>query len=148
MPWSGVNTEYRIHQVQHTQSTAYIKYSIHQVQHRPSTAYTESSIHRVQHTPSPAYTESSIHRVQHIASTAYSEYSISNNPSFLLKHPGVSDCSNSSDRTSYPLTENYSLPVAQATGRVAFSPPLIRVWYTHHQNYTCITLFAGAAVML
>jgi len=45
--------------------------------------------------------------------------SISNNPGFRLKHPGVPDSSDGSDGTSYPLTENYTLPVAQATGRVA-----------------------------
>ena len=31
------------------------------------------------------------------------------------KHSGVLDGSNGSDRTSYPLTENYRLPVAQVT---------------------------------
>jgi len=46
MPWSRVNTEYIIHRVQHTPSTAYTEYSIHR-----STAYTEE-----QHTPSTAYT--------------------------------------------------------------------------------------------
>jgi len=44
---------------------------------------------------------------------------ISNNSSFRLKHPGVPDGSDGSDGTSYPLTENYTIPVAQATGRVA-----------------------------
>ena len=44
---------------------------------------------------------------------------ISNNSSFRLKHPGVPDGSDGSGGTSYPLTENYTLPVAQATGRVA-----------------------------
>jgi hypothetical protein len=44
---------------------------------------------------------------------------ISNNPGFRLKHPGVPDGSDGSDETWYPLTENYTLPVAQATGRVA-----------------------------
>jgi hypothetical protein len=73
---------------------------------------------------------------------------ISNNPSFRLKHPGVPDGSDGSDGTSNPLTENYTLPVAQATGRVAYSPPLLCARYTHHQNDTCVTLFAGAAVML
>ena len=48
----------------------------------------------------------------------YTTY-ISNNSSFRLKHPGVPDGSDGSDGTSYPLTENYTLPVAQATGRVA-----------------------------
>ena len=41
---------------------------------------------------------------------------ISNNSSFRQKHPGVADGSDGSDGTSYPLTENYTLPVAQATG--------------------------------
>jgi len=44
---------------------------------------------------------------------------ISNNPGFRLKHPDVPDGSDGSDGTSYPLTENSTLPVAQATGRVA-----------------------------
>jgi hypothetical protein len=75
-------------------------------------------------------------------------WNISNNPSFRLKHQGVPDGSDGSDRTSNPLTENCTLPVAQATGRVAYSPPLLYARYTHHQNDTCVTLFAGAAVML
>jgi len=44
---------------------------------------------------------------------------ISNNSSFRQKHPGVADGSDGSDGTLFPLTENYTLPVAQATGRVA-----------------------------
>jgi hypothetical protein len=44
---------------------------------------------------------------------------ISNNPSFRLKYLGVPDRSDGSDRTSFRLTENYTLPVAQATGRAA-----------------------------
>jgi hypothetical protein len=44
---------------------------------------------------------------------------ITNNPGFRLKHPGVPDGSDGSDRTSYPLTENYKLPVAKATDLVA-----------------------------
>jgi hypothetical protein len=43
---------------------------------------------------------------------------ISNNTSFRLKHPGVLDGSDGSDGTTHPLTENYTLPVTQATGRV------------------------------
>ena len=35
MQWSWVNTEYSIHRVQHTLSTAYTDYSIHQVLHHP-----------------------------------------------------------------------------------------------------------------
>jgi hypothetical protein len=42
---------------------------------------------------------------------------ISNNSSFRLKHPGVPD---GSGGTSYPLTENQTRAVAQATGRVAY----------------------------
>jgi hypothetical protein len=44
---------------------------------------------------------------------------ISNNPSFRLKHPGVPVGSDGSGGISYPLTENYTLPVAKATGRIA-----------------------------
>jgi hypothetical protein len=73
---------------------------------------------------------------------------ISNNPSFRLKHPGVPDGSDGSDGPLNPLTENYTLRVAPAMGRVAYSPPLLCAQYTHHQNDTCVTLFAGAAVML
>jgi len=46
-------------------------------------------------------------------------YYISNNSSFRQKHPGVPDSSDGYDRTLYPLTENYTLPVAPATGRIA-----------------------------
>jgi len=73
---------------------------------------------------------------------------ISNNASFRLKPPGVPDGSDGSDGTSDPLPEYSTLPVAQATGRVAYLPPLLCAWYTHHQNDTCVTLFAGAAVLL
>ena len=41
---------------------------------------------------------------------------ISNNSSFRQKQMGIPDGSDGSDGTSYPLTENYMLPVAQATG--------------------------------
>jgi len=74
--------------------------------------------------------------------------SISNNASFRLKHPAVPDGSDGADGTSYPLRGNFTLPVTQATGRVAYLPPLVRGWYTHHQNNTCVTLFPGAAVIL
>jgi hypothetical protein len=73
---------------------------------------------------------------------------INNNPSFRLKHPGVPDGFNGSDGTSNPLKVNYTLPVAQATGCVAYSLPLLCARYTHNQNDTCVTLFAAAAVML
>jgi len=41
---------------------------------------------------------------------------ISNDYSFRQKHPCVPDGSDGSDGTSYPLMENFTLPVAQATG--------------------------------
>jgi hypothetical protein len=82
------------------------------------------------------------------AKTSAKALCISNNRSFRLKHPGVLDGSDGSDGTLYLLTENYALPVAQAMGRVAYSPPLLCPWYTHHQNDTCVTLFSGAVVMM
>jgi len=76
---------------------------------------------------------------------------ISKNPSFRQKHSGVPDGSEGFDGTSYPLTENYTFPVAQVTGRIAYLPPLLYVrsvvTYMYHQNNTCVILFAGAAVM-
>jgi len=75
---------------------------------------------------------------------------ISNNSSFRQKHPGVPDVSDGSDRTSYLLTEKYTLPVAQATGQVAYVLPLLCaqnvVTYKYHQNDTCVRHFTGAAV--
>jgi len=68
---------------------------------------------------------------------------ISNDPSFRQKHPGVPDCSDGSDGTSYPLMENYTLPVALHTYLLHCV-----VTYKHHQNDMCVTLFAVAAVML
>jgi len=73
---------------------------------------------------------------------------ISNNSSFRQKHPGVPDGSDGSDGTSYTLTENYTLPVAQAMGRVAYVLLYFVVTFRHHQKDTCVTLFGGAAVML
>jgi len=77
---------------------------------------------------------------------------ISNNPSVCHKHLGVPDASDGSDRTSYPLTENYMLPVAEVMGRIAYLPSLLcarnMVTYTHHQHHTWVRLFAVAAVIL
>lgn len=50
---------------------------------------------------------------------------ISNNASFRLKLPGVPDGSNGSNGTWYPLTENYMLPIAKETGRVAHIHPVL-----------------------
>jgi len=47
---------------------------------------------------------------------------ITNNSSFRLKHPGVPDGSDGFEGSSYPLTENQTRPVAQATRRVAYLP--------------------------
>jgi len=68
---------------------------------------------------------------------------ISNNSSFRQKHLGVPDGSDSSDRTLYPLREKYKLPVALHTYPLNFV-----VTFPHHQKNMCVTLFAGAAVML
>jgi len=77
---------------------------------------------------------------------------IRNNPSFRLKHPGVPHISDGSDGVSCPLTENITLPVAQAMGRIAYFPLLHCAWnlvmYTLHHNDMCVTVVAGAAVML
>jgi len=73
---------------------------------------------------------------------------IINYSNFRQKNPGVLDGSDGSDGTSYPLTENYTLPVAQATGRVAYVLLCFVVKFTRHQKDPCVTLFAGAAVML
>jgi hypothetical protein len=73
---------------------------------------------------------------------------ISKNSSFLQKHLGVPDGSDGSDGASYLLTENYMLPVVQATGHVAYVLLYFVLTFTHHQKDTCVTLFAGAAVVL
>jgi len=79
-------------------------------------------------------------------------FTISNNHSVRQKHPGVPDGSDTSDGTSYPLTENYTLPVALAMGRIPYLPRWLYacnvVMYTHRQSSMCVTLFAVAAVML
>jgi len=77
---------------------------------------------------------------------------IRNNPGFRLKHPGVRNCSDGSDRTSFCGTENWMILVAHMTGRIAHLPPLLcarnAVTYTHHLNDMYVTLFAGVSVML
>jgi len=50
---------------------------------------------------------------------------ISNKLSFHQKHQGILDGSDGSDGTSYPLTENYTIPMAQEMCRVAYIPPLL-----------------------
>ena len=71
---------------------------------------------------------------------------ISNNSSFRQKHPGVPDGSDSSGGTSYPVTENYTLPVAQATDRVAYVPPLLcGDVYAPSEGHVCYTLRRGCS---
>ena len=54
---------------------------------------------------------------------------ISNNSSFRQKHPGVLDGSDGSDGTPYPLTENYTLPVAlHSISKMYFSHWSERMW--------------------
>jgi len=77
---------------------------------------------------------------------SYALMFISNDPSFRLKHPGVSDGSDGYDGTSYPQTENYTLPVAQATGRVAYIPPLhCGDVYASSEQHVCYTLRRGCS---
>jgi len=71
---------------------------------------------------------------------------ISNHPNFRLKHPGVPDASDSSDRTWYALTENDTLPVAQAKGRVAHVPPVLcGDVYASSERHVCYTLRRGCS---
>jgi len=71
---------------------------------------------------------------------------ISNDPNFRLEHPGVPDGSDGSDGTSYALTENCTLPVAQATGRVAYVPPLLPGdVYASSERHVCYTLCRGCS---
>jgi len=71
---------------------------------------------------------------------------IRNNPNFRLKYPGVPDGSDGSDGTSYALTENYTLHVAQATGRVAYVPPLLcGDVYASSERHVCYTLRRGCS---
>jgi hypothetical protein len=76
-----------------------------------------------------------------VSPCARSAECISNKPNLHLKHPGVPDGSDGTDETSYPERENSTLPVA-------YLPPLSCTCYTHHQNDMCVSLFAGAVVML
>jgi len=71
---------------------------------------------------------------------------ISNDPNLHLKHPGVPDGSDGSDGTSYALTENFTLPVARATGRIAYVPPLLSGdVYASSERHVCYTLRRGCS---
>jgi len=71
---------------------------------------------------------------------------ISNNSSFRQKHPGVPESSDRSDRTSYPLPENYTQPVAQAMGHIAYVPPLLCGGVNApSEQHVCYTLRRGCS---
>jgi len=71
---------------------------------------------------------------------------ISNDPNFRLKLPGVPDGSDGSDGTSCPRTENSTLPVAQAMGRIAYVPPLLcGDVYPSSERHVCYTLRMGCS---
>jgi len=73
-------------------------------------------------------------------------WSISNDPNFRLKHPGVPDGSDGSDRTSFALMENFTLPVAWATGSVAHIPPSLCVdVYVSSERHVCYTVRMGCS---
>jgi len=55
-------------------------------------------------------------------SLLFRECHISNKCSFRQEHTGVPCRSDSSEGTSYPLTENHTWPVTQMTGHVAYWP--------------------------
>lgn len=77
---------------------------------------------------------------------------ISNNSSLGQQHPCIRDSSDNAYGITYPLMERSAQPVPQRMGFVACLPTLLLVqdvvMYTRHQNDTCVTLFAGAPVVL
>jgi len=71
---------------------------------------------------------------------------ISNDTGFHQKHQGVPDGCDGSDGTSYPLTENFTLPIAQGTGGVARVPPVLFVdVYASSERLVCYTLRSGCS---
>lgn len=58
------------------------------------------------------------------------QWYISNNPSFHHIHVGIADGCDGSDRTSYPLMENYTHPFAYRTYLSDFGPRMWRHIYT------------------
>jgi hypothetical protein len=88
------------------------------------------------------------HLYSHLCIYITTHLDISNYFSIRQKHPGVPDGSDGSDGTSYSLTENYTLLVAQEMGRRASVLHYFVVMFTHDQMDTCVTLFEKAVVML
>jgi len=71
---------------------------------------------------------------------------ISNNSSFRQKDPGVADGSDGSDGPSYPLTQNYTRLVAEATGRIAYLPHLVCGDVdAPSEGHVCYTLCRGCS---
>jgi len=71
---------------------------------------------------------------------------ISNDLSLRQKHRGVPHNSDGSDGTSYPLTETYTLPVAQVTCRVAHVPGFyFGDLYAPSGRHVCYTLHSGCS---
>jgi len=62
--------------------------------------------------------------------------SVSNNHRFCLKHLGVPDGSDGSDGTSYPLMDNYMLPVVLHTYLDYFAPRMR--WRICTMRMTCV----------
>jgi len=77
---------------------------------------------------------------------------ISNNPSFHQKHLGGLDNSDGSVGSLYPRRENFMLPIMQGMRFIAYLSPVLLarnvVTYAHHQNNTCVALFARTPVIL
>ena len=74
------------------------------------------------------------------------KYLISYDTSFRQKHQRVPGGSDGSDGTSYPLTGNYMLPVAQAMWGVAHVPPVPCCdVYAQSERYVCYTLRSGCS---
>ena len=71
---------------------------------------------------------------------------ISNDASFRQKHPGVPDGSDGSDRTSYPLMQDFTVHFTQVTGRIAHIPPvLFHDVYAPSERHVCYTLRSGCS---
>jgi len=73
------------------------------------------------------------------------ENDISINSSFRQKQLGVQDGCDSTNGTSYPLTEIYTVPVAYIPASLCTRNV---VMYMYQQNDTCVIFFAGAAAIM
>jgi len=81
-----------------------------------------------------------------LAASQGTNWCISNNSSFNQKNPGFPDCSDGSDGTSYTVTRNYTLPVAQAMHRIAYVPRVLcGDIYAPSEGHLCYTLRRGCS---